>query len=190
MSSLLKGLLLPIALGACLAACDQPAAAPQVPGPAFKTTATIQDLMVAIVDPVADTLWESVGTELSKDGLVEKQPRTDEEWLAVRRQAITLVESANLLRIPGRAVVVAGGKLEDAHVPGILSAEEAQKAISQDQAGFAAEADRFHDTASLALKAIDARSVTGLLEAGSRIQQACESCHVKFWYPNAQKPPA
>lgn len=190
MSVLLKGLLLSAVLFGWLAACDKPAAPPQVSGPAFRATATIQDLMVSIVDPAADVLWESVGTELSKDGLIEKQPRTDEEWLALRKQAITLVESANLLRIPGRAVVAAGGKLEDAHVPGILSPNEAQKAISQNQAGFAAEADRFHDTAAFALKAIDAKNVAGLLEAGSRIQQACESCHVKFWYPNAQKPPA
>jgi cytochrome c556 len=75
-------------------------------------------------------------------------------------------------------------------VPGILSAEEAQKAITQDRAGFIKVADGFHDTALLALQAIDAKNVAGLLEAGSRIQQACENCHVKFWYPNAQKPPA
>lgn len=189
MSTLLKGLLLPLFLMLGLAACDKPAAAPQAAASSYKTTATIQDLMVAVVDPAADLLWESVGTELSKEGLVEKQPRTDEEWLAVRKQAIILVESANLLQIPGRAVVAAGGKLEDAHVPGILSPEDAQKAIRDDRAGFDKAAEGFHETASLALKAIDGRNVGGLLEAGSRMQQACENCHVKFWYPKAAKPP-
>jgi hypothetical protein len=189
MSSLLKDLLLPVFLVLGLAACDKSTAPPQATGPSYKTTATIQDLMVAVVDPAADLLWESVGTELSKEGLVEKQPRTDEEWLALRKQAIILVESANLLQIPGRAVVAAGGKLEDAHVPGILSPEEAQKAIREDHAGYIKAVDGFHETAVQALKAIDARNVAGLLESGSRIQQACENCHVKFWYPNAQKPP-
>lgn len=188
MSSLLKGLLLTAFLAGWLAACDKPAAPPPA-GPAFKPIATIQDLMVAVVDPAADLLWESVGTELSKDGLVEKQPHTDEEWLAVRKQALVLVESANLLLIPDRAVVAAGGKLEDAHVPGILSPEEAQKAIREDRAGYIKAVDGFHEAAVLALKAIDSRNVAGLLEAGSRIQQACENCHVKFWYPNAQKAP-
>ncbi|UCV20086.1 cytochrome c [Ferribacterium limneticum] len=187
MNSSLKAWLLPVILLAALAACDKPAA-PSA-GPSFKTTATIQDLMVAVVDPAADLLWASVATELSKDGLVEKQPRTDEEWLAVRQQAIILVESANLLQIPGRSVVAAGGKLEDAHVPGILSPAEAQKAIHDDQAGFNKAAEGFHEAAAQALTAVDARNVGGLLEAGSRIQQACENCHVKFWYPNAQKPP-
>jgi hypothetical protein len=190
MNTLTRRLLLSAFLLGGLAACDKPASPPEIAGPAFKTTATVQDLMVSIVDPAADGVWEAVGTELSKDGLVEKQPRTDEEWLAVRKQAITLVESANLLLTPGRAVVAAGGKVEDAHVPGILSGDESQQAIRKDQAGFAGEANRFHDVAELALKAIDAKSVAGLLEAGSRIQQACESCHVKFWYPNAKKPPA
>jgi hypothetical protein len=190
MSILPNRLLLSLLLLGGLAACDKPVEAPALALPAFKTTATIQDLMVSIVDPSADIVWESVGTELSKDGLKESQPRTDEEWQVVRRHAITLVESANLLLIPGRSVVGPGGKVDDAHVPGILSAAESEQAIRNDQVGFAKRALAFHDTAQLALKAIDAKSVAGLLEAGSRIQEACESCHVKFWYPNAQKPPA
>lgn len=190
MSLLLRGLLLAAFLSGWLAACDKPAPPAVASVPAFKATATIQDLMVAVVDPAADFVWESVGTELSQNGLVEKQPRTDEEWLAVRKQAIILVESANLLQVPGRAVVAAGGKLEDAHVPGILSPEEAQKAIREDWAGYSKAVDGFHEMATLALRAIDAKNVAGLLEAGSRIQQACENCHVKFWYPNASKPPA
>ena len=37
-------------------------------------------------------------------------------------------------------------------------------------------------------QAIDARSAQRLLVAGERIDQACEACHVRYWYPDAEKP--
>jgi hypothetical protein len=36
----------------------------------------------------------------------------------------------------------------------------------------------------VALKAIDARDKEALLDSGDAIDQACENCHVKYWYPN------
>ena len=33
-----------------------------------------------------------------------------------------------------------------------------------------------------ALKAIEARDVKGLLNAGDVLDQACETCHRKYWY--------
>src|SRR5262245_14962850 len=70
----------------------------------FRTTATIKDIMDSMVDPSADTLWESVATIVSAAGTEERQPRTDEEWKNVHRKAIELVEATNLLIIEGRHV--------------------------------------------------------------------------------------
>ena len=33
------------------------------------------------------------------------------------------------------------------------------------------------------LKAVDAKNVDGILDAGDRIDKACETCHLKYWYP-------
>jgi len=70
-----------------------------------------QDLMQEIVDPSADVVWLSVTTVVNKDGIVETAPVSDEEWNAVRRGAIALVEAANLLQIPGRHVAAPGDGL-------------------------------------------------------------------------------
>ena len=57
--------------------------------------------MDAVVDPNADFLWDSVSSESSLEkGLVEKAPKTKEEWKEVRRHAIALMEAVNSLRIP------------------------------------------------------------------------------------------
>ena len=71
----------------------------------YRPTTTIKDLMDGIVDPAADTIWGSVATINGKE---EKTPHTDEEWLAVRRSALQLVEASNLLQIPGRHVAKPG----------------------------------------------------------------------------------
>ena len=53
--------------------------------------------MDSMVDPSADFLWESVATIVTRKGTEERRPRTDDEWKAVRRAAITLMEATNLL---------------------------------------------------------------------------------------------
>ena len=40
------------------------------------------------------------------------------------------------------------------------------------------------DAASIALQAINAKNAEGLLDAGEKIDAACETCHLKYWYPN------
>jgi hypothetical protein len=177
------GLVLAGASLVVIAACASPP--PQAAAPAFRLTATIKDIMDSEVDPSADALWESVATIVTKDGTEERQPRTDDEWKTVRRAAITLVEATNLLLMEGRQVAKHGEKSEN---PGIeLEPEEMEKLIAADRVSWAKYAGGLHDAAMTALKAIDAKSAQGLSDAGEGIDQACEACHLHYWYPNTQQ---
>ena len=144
--------------------------------------------MNSAVDPAADNLWDAVSTEVTKNGAEDKRPRSDEEWLSVRHQAIALIESANLLVVDGRRVATPGKALEDAHTPGILTAAEAQKAIDADRPAFVLHSRALQDAAEKALAAIDARNPEALTKAGGDIDKACENCHLKYWYPNGGPP--
>ena len=144
--------------------------------------------MQSIVDPAADFLWESVSTTVTTSGAEEKQPRTDEEWALVRHNAIALSEAANLLVVPGRAVVAHGRPLEDAHVPGINKPEEIEKLIAQDRTVFIGYAHALQDASAAALAAVDKRDVHAFIEAGGKIDYACEQCHLHYWYPNSPRP--
>ena len=64
----------------------------------FRPTATVKDIMDALVDPGSDYIWDSVETVVSAKGTEEKAPHTDEEWKQVRNHAIMLLEATNLLR--------------------------------------------------------------------------------------------
>jgi cytochrome c556 len=173
----------PLLLAGCAQTAAPPAIAPAAP---FEPSASIQELMQAIVDPSADALWDSVSTEVGPNGTEERQPRTPEEWDTVRRYAIALSEAANLLVQP--RAVSHDGKLEDAHVAGINDAAQVRTAIAADPAAFAAHARALHAAAREAVVAIDARDVQRLLDAGERIDAACEACHSRYWYPNDVKP--
>ena len=174
-----------------LAACDKPgspAASADVASP-FKPTAGIQDIMADMIEPSAEFLWESVSSTVTEQGVEEKQPRTDEEWSEVRRHAIVLTESANLLLIDGRHVAREGKQLDDHGTPGNLTLEQVEQAIATDRASFVAFSQALHDAGAALLKAADDRDAQAIVAAGETLDQVCESCHLKFWYPG-QKIPA
>jgi hypothetical protein len=151
----------------------------------FRTTATIKDFMDSIVDPSSDEIWESVATTVDANGIHDKYPRTDEEWKTVRRDAIRLLEATNLLLIPGRQVARHGEKSEN---PGIeLEPEEMEVLISNDKGTFYDAAHKLHDATMVAFKAIEAKDKDALLDAGNGIDNACENCHMRYWYPNEGK---
>ena len=182
--------LMTVAMAGALGACgktEPPAAAP-APSP-VKLTAGIQDIMRDMIDPAADFLWQSVSTTETAEGVEEKQPRTDEEWAEVRKQAIILAESANLLLLDGRHVAREGKQLEDHGTPGNLTAEEAEKAIAADRATFVGFGQALHEVGVQFLKAAEERNPQGILDAGETMDQVCEGCHLKFWYPGQQIPP-
>jgi hypothetical protein len=154
----------------------------------FRPTATIQDIMESVVDPAADFMWESVATISNEKGVEDRQPRTDAEWAAVRNNGITLMEATNLLIIEGRMVVAPGKVVADSQLEGISTAEEIQKAIDSNRAAFIELAHGLHDTAAQALAAVEKRDVEAFLVATEKIDEACENCHVTYWYPNAPVP--
>jgi len=179
-----------IACALLLAGCapKQEAPAPAAPASPLKPIAGIQDVMPGMIDPAADFLWESVSTTVTGKETVEKQPRTDEEWAEVRRQALILAEGANLIMMDGRHVVKEGVALEDHGTPGNLTAEESEQAIAKNRGSFLSFAHALRDVGASMLAAADARNPQGLIDAGDTMDQVCEGCHLQFWYPGQNIP--
>lgn len=188
----IPGLLVSLGLAGCQPAPPAAStAANTVPAPqasAIKAVASIQEIMESLVDPAADALWESVSTEVTTKGTVERSPKTPEEWLTLRHQAIALQESANLLLLPGRRVAHPGKDLDDAGTAGNYTAAQVQQAIDTQGPAFAAHAQALQGAATEILAAVDARNVPALVKAGSTLDQACEACHLQFWYPKGGAP--
>jgi hypothetical protein len=166
--------------------CAQQKPQSQQPLAEYRTTASVKDIMDSMVDPGADYIWDSVETVVSAKGVEEKAPHTDEEWKNVRRHAIMLMEATNLLQIPGRHVARPGEKAEDPKVE--LAPEQIEDMINKDRPAWIKYAHALHDATMEAFKAIEAKDKDKLLDVGNDIDEACEKCHLQYWYPNENKP--
>ena len=147
---------------------------------------SILEIMESIVMPAAQTIWDSVAVDVTEKGTVEKGPVTEEDWATLRWTAVELVESTNLLVVQGRRVAPPGTKSENPDSE--LSPEEMQALIAKSRPAFVAHAHVLHEAAMEALRAIDARKLDAISDAGGTIDAACEGCHLQFWYPNQQLP--
>ena len=142
-----------------IAGCSRAPAAP--PMPPFETTVNMKDLMLNVLDPAVDTIWEAVGTIITVEGTFEKMPTTDDEWAGVRAGAIQLAESGNLLMLPSRS----GGSEE-----------------------WITQARALIEASNRAIKAIDAKDKDALFTVGGDIYDVCTNCHSQFALNLAPRP--
>jgi hypothetical protein len=169
---------------ALVAGCmnQQTSVAPQGPAP----VGTIREVMHGIVEYQANVVFNAVTVTVSAAGTEEKQPRTDEDWDVVEHAALTLAESANLLTVPGRTVATPEEEKADP-VPGELPPTQIQAKIAANQDLWLQHVRDLQAAALEALKITHDRNVEGLFNIGEKIDQACESCHLEFWYPDEKK---
>jgi hypothetical protein len=122
----------------------------------LKPVADVKELMHAVLDPAADGVWASVSTIIDEKGTEERYPKTDEEWEGVRDASMALVESGNLLMLPGRPD---GRQIDEEWI----RLCEALMEVSME-----------------AVKAADARNKDALFSIGGEIYAVCENCHQKY----------
>lgn len=153
----------------------------------LKPYVTIQELMAHMIDPIADNIFDAVVTDVTANGVVETRPVTDQDWAKVRQGAVTLIEGTTLLKMP-RTVAPPGDKnnSEGPNAPE-LSPDEIQAKIDRDRALWNTLADGLRDEAIKVLEIVKARNADALFEAGSRLDKACENCHLEYWYPGDKK---
>jgi hypothetical protein len=152
----------------------------------FSTASSVRELMQSIVAPSAQGLWDSVGTVSNSKGTFDLAPHTDPEWAAVRRHAVSLIESTNLLLIRGRHIAPEGAmtlKAEDADPGAELQPAEIEKRVNANWPAWTAMALALRAGGTAMLKTIDAKDAAGLESSGSDLDGLCESCHLAFWYP-------
>jgi hypothetical protein len=138
-----------------VAAKQAPAQEPPEAGPGYELVANSKQVMLWILDPAADVLWDNAGTIITAEGRAELAPTTDEGWDKVRDHGAIVVEAGNLLMMPGRS----RGPDWNGHVRDMQSA--AKKAIA----------------------AAEARDAEALFDAGGEVYVVCRSCHEQFWVP-------
>jgi hypothetical protein len=113
----------------------------QGPSEALQPVATMKQLMLDVIHPASN----SVLLAINRGG-----PTDDKEWGEVRRGALTLAESGNLLILRNRT------------------------------AAWVADAKLLTDVGAAAYKAADAKDARALSVLGDRIDASCTTCHKQF----------
>jgi len=177
-----------VSQSACQQATPAPGAAATM-STAASPVGTIKDIMKGIVDPSSAAIWDAVSTESGPKGDIEKAPKTDEEWARLEGQALTLAEVASLLKMPGRQVA----KPEEANSKSQPDAPELtpvqiEEKINKDRVAWDKKADALQQTSIKAIAAAKAHDKDAVLNVGEEIDNACESCHKVYWYPDEKIP--
>ncbi len=136
-----------------LAGCGQEEAkAPIAPAPALEALTT-HDLMVQVIDPSADGIWERQGWEVTAEGERETFPTTDAGWAEAEGAAATLARTAQLL----------------------LASDRVQPGPE-----WQAYADALHQAALETAGAAKVRDKQAFFDGGGRIYSAGAGCHEAY----------
>lgn len=120
----------------------------------------IRQLMLWLIDPAADAIWDSVATIMKEKETIQLAPKNDAEWENLRQQAMVISEAGNLLLMkerqrPGKIWTLAARKLQS--------------------------------SGRLALVASLKQDPELMFKAGEEIYKACAACHHS--YTNFDKDP-
>ena len=129
--------------------------------PAFKTVATTDQVMDAIIIPNAQAIWDAV---VYIDGKLVTAPKTDDDWYNLQMNAYAVAEAGNLLKIGQR---------------------------NKDNGDWAKFSTALTDSSMEAVRAAEKKDLEGLLKAGGNVYNVCTDCHRQYVQadPNAPDPP-
>jgi len=179
------------------ASCSSPgssapnARAPEAPAPIapaklwgdLKPVVSVKELMRDMLDPASDFIFDAVKVEFTKAGTFEHSPKTDEDWEKIRFGAVTLAEGVYLLKIP-RPFAPPGDENNSTGPDATeLSPAQIKAKLEADPVLWNAKIEALRNVGLEVLEIVNRKKVDELWDAGGNLDQACESCHLLYWYP-------
>ncbi len=148
---------------------------------------SVKELMANMIDPIADNIFDAVWSEVTAKGLIDHQPKTDEDWDKVKTGAVSLAEGIFLLKIP-RALAPPGDMNNSTGPnPPELSPTQIRAKIDKDPVLWEAKIQALRNVSLEVLDVIKKKDVKALFDASADLDEACEACHLEYWYPGDKK---
>jgi len=184
-----------LALGVLLAGCSPstpPASstpAPAAPVPAMvlwgdmKPVVSVKELMRDMLDPASDYIFDAVKIETTKRGTVEKVPKTDADWDRIRVGAVTIAEGVYLLKVPRPFAPPGDENNSTGPEPSELSPAQIKAKLDADPVLWNAKIEALRNVGLQVLEIVKKKNTAEMWDASYNLDQACESCHLQYWYP-------
>ncbi len=179
-------------LGAVLltaGACSAPPSTTTSSSPApplwgdMKPVVSVKELMRDMIDPIADNIFEAVSTVIDKNGTVETEPRTEADWDRIRMGAVTLAEGAYLLKIPRPFAPAGDDNDSGGPEPLELSPAQIKAKLEKDPVLWNAKIEALRNVGLEVLEIVKKKDTKQLWAAAEDLDEACETCHLIYWYP-------
>ncbi len=149
----------------------------------LKPVVSVKELMRDMIDPLADNIFDAVGTEITAKGTVETAPKRDEDWAKVRIGAVTLAEGVYLLKIPRPFAPPGDENNSTGPDAPELSPAQIHAKLDADPVLWNAKIEALRNVGLEVLEIVQKKDVNALFEAAGDLDAACEGCHIEFWYP-------
>ena len=163
-----------------------PAAEPSHPQELWgdlKPVVSVKELMRDMIDPASDFIFDAVGTIVTRNKRVERMPRTDADWDRVRIGAVTLAEGVYLLKIPRPFAPPGDENNSGGPEPYELSPAQIKAKLEADEVLWNAKIEALRNVGLEVIELVKRKDVDELWDAAENLDQACEACHLEYWYP-------
>jgi len=157
-NSMKKHLALKLGVGSLLLAAMSACSAPEetsveTVSADYNTSLSVTEIMNLVLEPASDILWDSGGWVMDAAGYEELYPTTDDGWAYVRAQAAVVVESGNMLALPGRA---------------------------EDNDAWMIYSNGLSEAGILAMEAAAVQDKEAFFQAGAQLYSVCTACHQAY----------
>jgi cytochrome c556 len=149
---------------------------------------TVHDSMTRDIAPQAQILRDVSNRAMDAEGNPSPSKLTGAHWQQLGDAAARMKEAALALASGERVAVVGdGAKIDGEGNEGASTAAQVQGFIDSNPQGFRSDAEQLAAAADALIQAAAARDASKLFDVSGRLDQVCEQCHVRFWYPQQSK---
>jgi hypothetical protein len=153
----------------------------------LKPIVSVKELMRDMIDPASDYVFDAVGIVTSRNATVETKPKTDADWDRIRIGATTMAEGVYLLKIP-RPFAPAGDENNSTGPdPEELSPSQITAKLERDPVLWNAKIEALRNVSLQVLDIVKKKDANELWDAAENLDEACENCHLEFWYPGEKE---
>jgi hypothetical protein len=180
-------------IGALTAACSSPSPTPPpTPTPAqasqalwgdMKPVVSVKELMHDFIDPASDYVFDAVGTVVTKKGEEDRLPKTDADWERLRMGGVMLAEGVYLLKIPRPFAPPGDENNSTGPDPEELSPAQIKAKLEKDPVLWNAKIEALRNVGLEVIEIVKKRDSKELWDAAENLDNACEGCHIEYWYP-------
>lgn len=149
--------------------------------------ADVHDLMKNVIALQTQVIWD-IGNEAQDDqGNPDASKLTGADWNKIIDAAGKVRQASQTLARADHVIAAAPGvKIEGEGNEGVAGAKQVQAAIDKSPAEFRTLSQALATSMDQIVVAAKAKNAAKVFEVSGILDQVCEDCHTKFWYP-AQK---